>query len=93
VPGVRFAVNVAMGLTEYPHRRFLLFSAIGGIGWAIYTCLLADWISTAPADFALASILISGIVTTVLVAGVYWIDRRRNASEEFVAGRELTAPR
>ena len=82
VPGVRFAVNVSMGLTEYPYRRFLLFSAIGGIGWAIYTCLLAYWISTALADFALASIVISGIVTTVLVAGVYWIDRRRHASDE-----------
>jgi hypothetical protein len=31
-------------------------------------------ISTALADVALASIAISGIVTTVLVAGVYWID-------------------
>ena len=82
MPGVRFAVNVSMGLTEYPYRRFLLFSAIGGIGWAIYTCLLAYWISTALADFALASIVISGIVTTVLVAGVYWIDRRRHASDE-----------
>ncbi len=91
VPGVRFAVNVSMGLTEYPYRRFLLFSAIGGIGWSIYTCLLAYWISTALADFALASILISGIVTTVLVAGVYWIDRRRNASDEFAAAPELTA--
>ena len=54
-----------MGLTEYPYRRFLLFSAIGGIGWAIYTCALAYWISTAIADFALASILISGLVTTI----------------------------
>jgi membrane-associated protein len=81
VPGVRFAVNVSMGLTEYPYRRFLLFSAIGGIGWAIYTCVLSYWISTALADFALASILISGIVTTVLVAGVDWIDRR-HASDE-----------
>jgi hypothetical protein len=26
--------------------------------------------------------LISGIVTTVLVAGVYWIDRRRHPSDE-----------
>jgi membrane protein DedA with SNARE-associated domain len=82
VPGVRFAVNVSMGLTEYPYRRFLLFSAIGGAAWAIYTCVLAYWISTALADFPLASIVISGIVTTVLVAGVYWIDRRRHASDE-----------
>jgi hypothetical protein len=26
--------------------------------------------------------VISGIVTTVLVAGVYWLDRRRHASDE-----------
>jgi hypothetical protein len=44
------------------------------------------------ADFALASILISGVVTTVLVAGVYWIDRR-HASDEIVAEPELTGPR
>jgi membrane-associated protein len=82
VPGVRFAVNVSMGLIEYPYRRFLLFSAIGGIAWAIHTCLLAYWISTALANFPLVSIVISGIVTTVLVAGVYWLDRRRHSSDE-----------
>ena len=82
VPGVRFAVNVSMGLIEYPYRRFLLFSAIGGVAWAIYTCVLAYWISTALAEFPLASIVISGVVTTVLVAGVYLIDRRRHASDK-----------
>ena len=82
VPGVRFAVNVSMGLIEYPYLRFLLFSAIGGVAWATYTCVLAYWVSTALADFALASIVISGIVTTVLVAGVYWIDRHRQAGAE-----------
>ena len=90
VPGVRFAVNVSMGITEYPYRRFLLFSAIGGIGWSIYTCALSYWISTALADFALASILISGIVTTILVAGVYWIDRRSHANDRTSAS--LTEP-
>jgi hypothetical protein len=37
--------------------------------------------------------LISGIVTTVLVAGVYWIGRRRHAGDEPpapVAEAELT---
>jgi membrane-associated protein len=77
VPGVRFAVNAMMGMTEYPYRRFLLFSAIGGTAWAIYTCVLAYLVSTALADFALASIVISGVITSVLVGGVYWIDRRR----------------
>ena len=80
VPGVRFAVNVMMGMTEYPYRRFLLFSAIGGTAWAIYTCVLAYLVSTALADFALASIVISGLITSVLVGGVYWIDRRRGGA-------------
>ncbi|HVN60430.1 MAG TPA: hypothetical protein VMT59_04150 [Gaiellaceae bacterium] len=79
MPGVRFAVNVLMGMTEYPYRRFLLFSAIGGAAWAIYTCVLAYLVSTALADFALASIVISGLITSALVGGVYWIDRHRRA--------------
>ncbi len=57
--------------------------------------MLAYWISTALADFPLASIVISGIVTTVLVAGVYWIDRRRHASDETsgtVAEPDLKVP-
>jgi membrane-associated protein len=82
VPGVRFAVNVMMGMTEYPYRRFLLFSAIGGTAWAIYTCVLAYFVSTALADFALASIVISGLVTSVLVGSVYWIDRHRRTGGE-----------
>ena len=81
VPGVRFAVNVSMGITEYPYRRFLLFSAIGGVAWAVYTCLLAYWVGTALADFPLASVVVSGIVTTILIVGVYWIDRRRHPDE------------
>ena len=81
VPGVRFAVNVSMGVTEYPYRRFLLFSTIGGVIWAVYTCLLAYWVGTALADFPLASIIASGVVTTVLIVGVYWIDRRHRMSE------------
>jgi membrane-associated protein len=75
-----------MGLTEYPHRRFLLFSAIGGSAWAAYTCVLAYWVSTALADFPVASIVISGVLTTVFVAGVYWMDRRRHARVEAATG-------
>jgi hypothetical protein len=63
------------------YRRFLLFSAIGGIGWAIYTCLLSYWISTALADFALASIVISGLVTTVRLGLDRGIPRSASRSE------------
>jgi membrane-associated protein len=82
VPGVRFAVNVSMGLTEYPYRRFLCYSAIGGTLWATYTCLLAYRVGSALEDFPLASIVVSGVITTVLIAVVYWIDRRKRAATE-----------
>lgn len=78
---MRFAVNVSMGLIEYPCRRFLLFSAIGGVTWATYTCLLAYWIGEALAGFPIASIVIAGIVTSLLIGGVYVIDRRARAGE------------
>jgi membrane protein DedA with SNARE-associated domain len=81
VPGVRFAVNVSMGVVAYPYRRFLLFSTIGGVIWAVYTCLLAYWVGTALADFPVASIIASGVVTTILIVGVYWIDRRHRTNE------------
>ena len=81
MPGVRFAVNVSMGLIEYPYRRFLLFSTIGGVLWASYTCLLAYWIGGALAGFPVASIVVSGVITTVLIGVIYWIDRRRRGGE------------
>jgi membrane-associated protein len=81
VPGVRFAVNVSMGLTEYPYRRFLGYSAIGGTLWATYTCLLAYRVGSALEDFPVASIVVSGVITTVLIGVVYWIDRRRRRDE------------
>jgi membrane protein DedA with SNARE-associated domain len=82
VPGVRFAVNATMGMTEYPYRRFLLFSAIGGTAWAIYTCVVAYFVSTALADFPLGSIVLSGLITSALVAGVYWYDRRHREGNQ-----------
>jgi membrane-associated protein len=81
VPGVRFVVNVSMGLIEYPYPRFLLFSAIGGTIWSIWTCLLAYWVGAALEDFPGASIIVSGVITTVLIGAVYWIDRRRRPGE------------
>jgi membrane-associated protein len=93
VPGVRFAVNVSMGLIEYPYPRFLLFSAIGGTLWSIWTCLLAYWVGAALADFPVASIVISGVITTVLIGVVYWLDRRRSAGETELPAAPETATR
>ena len=45
VPGMRFAVNATMGLSNIPYRRFLPWSVLGGtvVG---YTCTLAYKVAT-----------------------------------------------
>ncbi|MGH3453387.1 MAG: hypothetical protein ACRDP2_03145, partial [Nocardioidaceae bacterium] len=55
----------------------LLWSSIGGTLWALYTCALAYLEGTALAVYPLASAVISGAVTTVAVAVVFLIVRRR----------------
>jgi membrane-associated protein len=77
VPGVRLAVNATFGLAAYPFRSFLVWSAIGGTAWAVYTCGLAYVVATALAGFPLASVVISGIITTVAIAVVFIVVRRR----------------
>jgi membrane-associated protein len=79
VPGMRFLVNATMGLSDMPYRRFLPWSVLGGVLWSVYTCLLAYKISTTLADFPLASVVISGLVTTVIIAIVFVVVRRRSA--------------
>lgn len=93
VPGLRFAVNATMGLAEYPYRRFLVWSALGSATWSVYTCLLAYWIGTALADYPLASILISGAVTSVFVVAVFVAVRRhRRLAADGASGRPAAAP-
>ena len=77
VPGMRFVVNASMGLTHYPYRRFLLWSSVGGTLWSVYTCLLAYAVGTALSDFPLASVVISGAITTVAIVIVFLVARRR----------------
>jgi membrane-associated protein len=82
VPGMRFVVNATMGLSDIPYRRFLPWSIVGGVLWSTYTCLLAYKVSTTLADFPLASVVISGLVTTVIIAVVFLVVRRRQREVE-----------
>jgi membrane-associated protein len=76
VPGVRFAVNASLGLSSYPYPSFLLWSTIGGTVWSVYTCGLAYLVGTSLADFPLASVIISGLITTVALVAIYLVLRR-----------------
>ena len=46
VPGMCFAVNVSMGVSAMPYRRFLPWSILGGTLWSVYTCALAYNVAT-----------------------------------------------
>jgi membrane protein DedA with SNARE-associated domain len=76
VPGMRFVVNATMGLSDMPYGRFQPWSVLGGVLWSVYTCVLAYKIGTAVSEFPLASVLISGFVTTVIIAAILIVVRR-----------------
>lgn len=76
VPGARFVVNATLGLAHYPYRSFVVWSAIGGALWAVYTCVLAYLVATALSGFPLASVIISGALTTIAIAVVIVLVRR-----------------
>ena len=76
VPGVRFVVNATLGLSRYRYASFLLWSTIGGTIWAVYTCGLAYLVSTSLAGFPLASVIISGLITTAALGVIFLVVRR-----------------
>ena len=78
LPGMRFVVNATMGLSDIAYRRFLPWSIISAILWSTYTSVLAYQIGLALGDFPLASFVISGLVTTVVLAVIIFTVRRNN---------------
>lgn len=87
VVGLRFVVNATMGLSDIRYRRFLGWSVLSGILWSTYTCLLAYWIGLSLGDYPLASVVISGAVTTAAIGVVLWTLRRQHA----ISSREADA--
>jgi membrane-associated protein len=81
VPGMRFAVNASMGLGEISYRRFLAWSVLSGVLWSVYTCALAYWVATTLSGYPLASLIISSLITSAALVGIYFVDRRRRRAE------------
>jgi membrane-associated protein len=86
VPGMRFVVNATMGLSDMAYGRFLRWSVLSGILWSTYTCALAYWIGRALGEFPLASIVISGLVTTAALAVVLLSVRRHRRAAAALEG-------
>ena len=91
VPGMRFAVNATMGLSDIPYRRFLPWSVVGGILWSVYTCTLAYNVATTLSGYPLASLVISGFITSALLAAIYFVDRRRRRAAEDAEPTDVSA--
>jgi membrane protein DedA with SNARE-associated domain len=72
---VSVRVGAVPALTEY-NKRFLPWSALGAVLWSVYTCVLSYNVGSTVDNFPAASIVISGAITTALMALVYLIMRR-----------------
>jgi hypothetical protein len=90
VPGLRFVVNATLGTARYPYPRFLLWSAIGGALWSAYTCVLAYAVGTALDNFPLASVVISGVITTLLLGVIFWRVRRQRQAKKADRGMDVS---
>jgi membrane-associated protein len=77
VPGLRFVVNATLGISDMRYRAFLPWSALGGMLWSVYTCALAYLVGSALDDFPLASVFISGLITTAIIVVFFLYQRRR----------------
>jgi membrane-associated protein len=77
VPGLRFVVNATLGISDVPYRVFLPWSALGGMLWSVYTCALAYLVGSALDDFPLASVVISGLITSAIIVAFFVYQRRR----------------
>ena len=85
VPGLRFVVNATFGLSEMPYIQFLPWSALGAILWSTYTCALAYWVGSTIEDYPLASMIVSGAITTAIISVLFMRERgrrQRAAAEE-----------
>ena len=91
VPGMRFAVNASMGLSNMAYRRFFGWSVLSGVLWSVYTCALAYWVSTTLAGFPLASLIISSLITSGALAAVYFVERHKLKAAKGVGPTDASA--
>jgi membrane-associated protein len=88
VPGLRFVINSTMGMNRYPYGKYLPWSALGAVLWSTYTCVLAYLVGSSLDNYPLASVYISGLITTVLMAVIFLVMRRRDKRSDETQEKE-----
>ena len=92
IPGGRVAVNMLAGSAHLRYRRFLVFSVIAGVSWAIMTTAIAS-LSAAWLGHPLWSALLGIAVMLVLGLIIDLVARRRLRSAPSNTAIEPTAHR
>ena len=82
VPAGRFVVNATLGLRSHPYALFLRWSAVGGVAWSTYCCVVAYLVGTALGGFPLASVLLAGLASSLAIAIVFVFVLRRWRAQE-----------
>jgi len=83
IPVGRVAVNMTAGAVGYPRRRFMAFSAIAAVTWAVYSVVIglvaAQWLGHEPL-LAMVVGVVMGIATGFLIDRILIARARRRGT-------------
>lgn len=93
IPIGRVAVNMSAGALGYPRRRFMAYSGIAAITWALYSVLIglaaAKWLGHQPL-LAMAIGVVFGVLSGIVIDQIVMrVHRRKEASVSRAATLEV----
>ena len=77
IPVGRYLVTLTTGIVNYPYRRFVFFSAVGGMAWSAYTVLTGYLGGVLFQDNALVGIGVGLGLAVVMAGAVEAVQRLR----------------
>lgn len=80
VPVVRTFVPPIVGTSQMPYRRFLVWNAVGGLGWAVVLTLAGFWLGRIPFIANNVELIAIVIVAVSVVPIAIDVLRRRRAA-------------
>ncbi|PZR54894.1 DedA family protein [Xylanimonas oleitrophica] len=96
VPVGRVAVNMTAGAVQYPRKRFMLFSAIAAVVWALYSAVVGltagAWLGHQPLLAMVAGVVVGVLLGVVLDFAVRGVMHARTRSPQPVAAAVAPAP-
>jgi membrane-associated protein len=88
VPVVRTFVPPIVGTSQLPYRKFLIWNAIGGLGWAVLLVIAGFWLGRIPLIADNVELIAIVIVAVSVVPIAIDVVRRRRASRSAAAAAQ-----